>query len=67
MDHWPDNPVVRNCERTGWPDRKELKRIRCPVCGGESPESFYRSKNGEIIGCDYCVKIVDSYLTEGDC
>lgn len=64
MEHWPDNPIISNSMRTGYPDGREPKKIYCPVCGEKNPESFYKSRYGEILGCDYCVHIVDSYFTD---
>lgn len=31
----PDDPVIQNMERTGYPDGKEPRYPRCPCCGEE--------------------------------
>lgn len=49
----PDHPVIRNMERTGYPDGKEPKEPICPVCR-EKCETIYRGFYGSIIGCDIC-------------
>ena len=33
---------------------------RCPVCGEEA-ETFYQDRNGDIVGCDNCVKALDAW------
>jgi hypothetical protein len=50
-------------ERTGFPDGQEPKLPVCPVCGEECDE-FYRDKDGDILGCENCIDIVDSYVLE---
>lgn len=32
---YPENPIIRNTERTGWPDGHEPDRPVCPICGEE--------------------------------
>lgn len=56
----PDHPVIRNMERTGYPDGKEPKYPLCPICGAET-DTFYRNKDLDIIGCDECVSTVDAW------
>lgn len=53
MQMIPDDPVIRNLERTGEPDGKTTVYI-CPVCGEYGIDTIY-IKNGHTIGCDYCV------------
>ncbi len=61
----PDHPVIRNLERTGYPDGREPVYPRCPVCGDEC-ETVYRNKNYEIVGCDCCVRTDEAWEVE-DC
>lgn len=58
MSGIPDHPVIRNCERTGWPDGKEPSQPICPVCGQEC-ERVYADSHSNIVGCDAC-------LTDGE-
>lgn len=53
----PDHPVIRNCERTGYPDGRDPVYPRCPVCGDECSE-IYETKEDELIGCDTCAVLV---------
>ena len=59
----PDHPVIRNLERTGYPDGKEPEYPRCPICGAEC-ETIYRDKDGDIFGCDECVDTKDAWDVE---
>lgn len=62
----PDHPVIRNCERTGWPDGKDPEYPVCPVCGEET-DTFYKSEEtGEIVGCDKCIEPVDAWEETAD-
>lgn len=56
----PDHPIIRNCERTGWPDGKDPEYPICPVCGAEC-ETIYKDQEGAIVGCDGCVSIQDAW------
>lgn len=56
----PDHPVIRNMEATGYPDGKEPKYPRCPVCGKEC-ETIYRHVSGLFIGCDVCIETKDAW------
>ena len=57
----PDHPIIRNCERYGYPDgEEEEEEIICPICLKES-EEFYEDKDGEIVGCDRCIKRYDAW------
>ncbi|MEA4932588.1 MAG: hypothetical protein VB071_03225 [Lawsonibacter sp.] len=53
----PDHPIIRNMERTGYPDGREPRGPVCPVCGREA-DVFYQ-RDGEIIGCWGCVREVN--------
>ncbi len=56
----PDHPIIRNCERTGYPDGKEPPAPRCPICGEEC-ETIYRDRSGECVGCDICMEALDAW------
>lgn len=56
----PDHPVIRNMERTGYPDGKEPEYPICPVCGEEC-EIIYRDKYLDAVGCDECISTVDAW------
>ena len=56
----PDDPVIRNMERTGFPDGKEPQQPICPVCG-EVCETVYREfGTDKIIGCNECICTEDA-------
>lgn len=59
-----DHPVIRNMERTGYPDGKEPAEYRCPVCGKECESIFKYKATGEIVGCDKCIDCVDPWEVE---
>jgi hypothetical protein len=42
------------------PDPPEPDYPECPVCGDECEEILY-SINGDIVGCDHCIKKVDAW------
>lgn len=56
----PDHPVIRNMERTGYPDGKEPKWPICPVCDEETA-TYYKDKHGDIVGCDNCIQTADAW------
>ena len=56
----PDQPVIRNMERTGYQDGKEPTFPICPVCGEECEEIF-RDKDLNIVGCAICIKQSDAW------
>ncbi len=56
----PDHPVIRNMERTGYPDGKEPRYPVCPVCGEEC-ETLYIDCSGKVFGCDECITTVDAW------
>lgn len=61
----PDHPVVQNLERTGYPDGKEPRCPRCPICGEEC-ETVYKDRYGAYVGCDVCMETKDAWEVE-DC
>lgn len=32
----------------------------CPVCGEET-DTYYKNKDGVIVGCEFCIDAVDSW------
>lgn len=54
MVQLPDDPRL---------DLVDYECPRCPVCGSEA-ETLYESENGDIVGCDGCVKTVDAWEWE---
>ena len=59
---FPDHPVIRNLERTGYPDGKIPVYPHCPVCGAEC-YTIYRHCS-EIVGCDECINGNDAWEVE---
>ena len=53
------HPDITRLEKYGMP---EDPPIYCPFCGEEC-EKFYK-RDGEVIGCDMCIDIVDAYTEE---
>lgn len=62
----PDHPVIRNCERTGWPTGKEPDYPVCPVCDDE-PSTVYFDTLNNLIGCDTCIEKYSTEEGDGDC
>jgi len=58
-----DHPVIRNMERTGYPDGKEPDYPHCPICGFECGTVYY-NRDGEIAGCDECMSSRDAWEAE---
>lgn len=56
----PENPIIRNMERTGYPDGKEPRIPACPFCGEEC-ETIYKDRFGRYVGCDQCVEQKDAW------
>lgn len=64
MENIPDHPIIRNCERYGYPDGPQEEKIAlCPICGKETDTFYIQSGNvlREIIGCSHCVRVIDSW------
>lgn len=57
---FPDHPIIRNCERTGYPDVKAPEHPVCPVCGEECSD-VYSTRHGDIVGCDVCLTLGDAW------
>ena len=56
----PDQPVIRNMERTGYPDGREPTYPRCPICGEEC-ETVYKNIYFDVVGCDECMETKDAW------
>ena len=54
----PDAPWIREMETFGEP---AAETIYCPMCHAEDPDEFTIDSNGDICGCDVCLKRVDAY------
>ena len=59
MEHLLDHPIIRNCEETGFPDRRKDDEPICPICGDECC-TIYKNREGEILGCDECISICEA-------
>lgn len=57
----PDHPDIRNCEETGYPDRREDKEPSCPKCGSKLIDTIYKDSDGDIVGCDMCVTLCEPW------
>ncbi len=55
-----DHPVIRNMERTGYPDGRVPREYVCPVCGCEC-ETVYTDPLNAVVGCDVCLEAKDVY------
>lgn len=55
----PDHPVIRNMERTGYPDGVAPEETHCPICG-KACDTIYTA-DGEIVGCDECIRIKEAW------
>lgn len=60
MNDLPDHPVIRNMERTGYPDGREPDQPRCPFCGAKC-DTVYRNGENEIVGCEDCISFGDAW------
>lgn len=45
------------------PQEREGVAPACPICGAEA-ETFYRDHDGDICGCEFCVKPVSAWEVE---
>ena len=52
----PDAPYIREAETVGMPSPKQ---VECPECGNTC-ETIYRNRFGEVIGCDHCIEHQDA-------
>lgn len=60
MYNIPDHPEIRNCEETGYPDRREDTEPECPMCGSRC-DTIYKDRYEDIVGCDCCIKTIDAW------
>lgn len=54
----PDHPVIRNMERTAYPDGKEPRYPRCPYCNAETDTVYSDGVN--VQGCPECILTVNA-------
>ena len=54
-----EHPDITRMNRYGTLATEDEKEPVCPVCGKECDTLFKR--NGEVVGCEMCVKAVDAY------
>ena len=55
----PAHPIIRNMERTGYPDGKEPPQPHCPVCGAETDTVYSDGVN--VQGCPECLMTMDAW------
>ena len=55
-----DDPIVESLDKTGLPPWDDGKYPICPVCFSEC-DTFYYGKDGDVVGCDECVKAYDAW------
>lgn len=60
MKELPEYPIIQNYQLYGNPYGEEDIVIRCPICGEEA-ELFYRYLDNEIVGCENCIREIDSW------
>ena len=56
-DPLPDAPWIRDAELNGYPSDDPVK---CPICGEET-DTIFEDRNGEVFGCDRCVRQRDAW------
>ena len=61
MPQIPDHPIIRNMERTGYPDGKEPRQkvYLCPICGLPC-HTVYSNLYGETFACNRCLSSDDA-------
>ena len=54
----PDAPWIVEAETVGAlsPDP-----VTCPVCGARGIEEIFKDKDGDVFGCEKCVRRIDAY------
>lgn len=51
MQYWePEQPL----------EPKDYDMPVCPVCGEET-DTYYKNKDGVIVGCEFCIETVDAW------
>ena len=55
-----EHPEITRTEKTGYPDNRIDEEPTCPICGAVC-EDIYKDREGEIFGCEYCVKVCKSW------
>ncbi len=60
MQDLPDAPWIREAEMYGMPPYDDGPAPVCPICGKEC-ETIYKDKDGDVFGCDQCVRTQDAW------
>lgn len=58
----PEHPAIENTLRTGYPDGTP-EYPRCPICGSECEDIYYDS-DGDIVGCEKCIRRKNAWEVE---
>lgn len=45
---------------------REPEELQCRFCGSDSAETYYFDREGEYIGCEYCVNKKEWYETRSE-
>ena len=59
----PDAPDIARAERTGLKPGEvpfDDEEVTCPICGAMC-ETIYKDVDGDVCGCDVCIKRMDAY------
>lgn len=54
-----EHPDITAAQLYGYP-KKPLDMPECPICGKQCDE-IYLNIYGEVVGCDVCIKVKDSF------
>lgn len=57
MTNFPDHPEIARCLCSGY--ARPIKFPSCPEC--DHVTDTFCKRNGEVIGCDNCVKSADAW------
>lgn len=60
MQQIPDHPVIQAMERTGYPDGKEPRMPKCPICGEPCHTVYSSWMTEEIFACNNCLTTDDA-------
>lgn len=47
--------ATKECDGCGGCDPPK-KHYYCPVCGAEIEETVYMDRDGDVVGCEHCVR-----------
>lgn len=57
----PDDPIISNIERSGYPGGTEPPLPVCPICGEECETVYRESGTANILGCNNCLIQEDAW------